>query len=285
MMLKEPKDEVEPEYKNIKEILNATQIENKRVIKQKRHISKLKKDDNVFALSQTIAFGETSTTQSKQKESSYKKLLKDKFIIFIMIFCFSYYGIMSVYSTLAKVYYQDIGAKAWMFGYIYFVFKMVSAICSKLQFKFEIKHGVKSLIIFSLLTIMSFGLNGVFATIDANSVVSIITISVMFIIQNAIRAPYRIFVKNYINVSTKKETLGKALTLYSMAEYLGFTTITTLVAVIMEVTNNSFATTNIIITAVIALPLLVSIFVFTREIIKRHAKAHTIIRNDMKDDL
>lgn len=227
----------------------------------------------------------TEQQEKKKKGSSYKMLLKDKFILSMTVFCFCFYGIMSVYSTLAKVYYQDIGVKAWMFGYIFFIFKMVTAICSKYQFKYELKHGVRSLIIFAILTILSFGINGIMATINANAIYSIIIISAMFIIQNAIRAPYRIFVKNYINISSEKENLSKSLTLYSMAEYLGYSFITLLVAIIMEFTANQFATTNLIITAIIAIPMMVSIIIFIRELIKKYAKTHTTIREDMKDDL
>lgn len=221
----------------------------------------------------------------KRKGLGYRELLKDKFIVSMMVFCFCFWGIMSVYSTLAKVYFQDIGTPAWVFGYIYFVFKMVTALSSKYQFKFELKRGVKSLIIFAILTILSFGLNGILTSINATAVITIILVSAMFIIQNAIRAPYRIFVKNYINVSSKKENLAKTLTLYSMAEYLGFSFITLVVAVVMDITNNSFSLTNMIISGIIAIPLLVSIIIFVRELIKKYAKKHTIIRNDMENDL
>ncbi|MBQ8431139.1 MAG: MFS transporter [Clostridia bacterium] len=221
----------------------------------------------------------------RKKEASYKMLMKDKFIISMMVFCFCFYGIMSVYSTLAKVYYQDIGVKASMFGFIYFGLKMVTAICSKFQFKYELKFGVRSLIIFSILTVFSFGMNGIMATISATNVISVIIISLMFVIQNAIRAPYRIFVKNYINISSEKENLSKVLTLYSMAEYLGFSFITLTVAVVMELTSNSFALTNLIITGIIMIPMMISIIIFIKELIKKYSKKLTIIRSDMKDDI
>ena len=223
--------------------------------------------------------------EKTKKGLGYKILLKDKFILSMTVFCFCFYGIMSVYSTLAKVYYQDIGVKAWMFGYIFFTFKMITAICSKYQFKYELKHGVRSLIIFAILTILSFGINGIMASINDSAVYSIIIISLMFVVQNAIRAPYRIFVKNYINISSDKENLSKTLTLYSMAEYLGYSFITLLVATVMEFTSNQFASTNLIITGIIAVPMMVSIIIFIRELIKKYAKKQTIIREDMQDDL
>ena len=223
--------------------------------------------------------------RKNKKELSYRELLKDKFVLSMMVFCFCYYGIMSVYSSLAKVYYQDVGTKAFMFGYIFFGFKIVTALASKYQFKYELKRGVKSLIIFAFLTIFTFGMNGIMATINPTAVVSIVIISIMFVIQNAIRSPYRIFVKNYINISSEKENLTKVLTLYSMAEYLGYSFITIVVATVLNLTNNSFATTNLIITAIIAIPMIVSIIIFVKELIKKYAKKQTIIREDMKNDL
>lgn len=221
----------------------------------------------------------------KRKGVSYRTLLKDKFIVSLMVFCFCFWGIMSVYSTLSKVYFQDIGTPAYMFGYIYFVFKMVTALSSKYQFKFEVKRGVKSLIIFAILTILSFGINGIATLKSPAAIITIVIVSLMFIIQNAIRAPYRIFVKNYINVSMKKDALAKSLTLCSMAEYLGFSFITLTVAFVMDMTNNSFSLTNIIISGIIAIPLLVSIIIFVKELVKKYAKKHTIIRSDMENDL
>lgn len=221
----------------------------------------------------------------KRKGLKYRELLKDKFVVSMMVFCFCFWGIMSVYSTLAKVYFQDIGTPAWVFGYIYFVFKMVTALSSKYQFRFELKRGVKSLIIFAVLAVLTFGLNGILTLSHPTAIITIILVSAMFIIQNAIRAPYRIFVKNYINVSTKKENLAKSLTLYSMAEYLGFSFITLIVAVVMDVTNNSFSLTNIIISCIVAVPMIISITIFIRELIKKYAKKHTIIRSDMENDL
>lgn len=240
---------------------------------------------NMSNIKQEIKLQSKAKKHNSKKELSYKQLLKDKFVLSMMVFCFCYYGIMSVYSSLAKVYYQDVGTKAYMFGYIFFGFKIVTALASKYQFKYELKRGVRSLIIFAILTIVTFGMNGIMATINPTAIISIIVISMMFVIQNAIRSPYRIFVKNYINISSEKENLTKVLTLYSMAEYLGYSFITIVVATVLNFTNNSFATTNLIITAIIAIPLIVSIIIFVKELIKKYTKKQTIIRDDMKDDL
>lgn len=279
-MLKDPKDG---------ELIDEIVIEKEQKSKEPKRAMLKTSEAISYNLASMSAEAKIITNKPRKrkskKELSYKALLKDKFIISMMVFCFCFYGIMSVYSSLAKIYYQDIGTKAFMFGYIYFAFKMVTAICSRYQFKYELKHGVRSLIIFAGLTIMAFGLNGILANINPSAVISIIVITLMFIIQNAIRAPYRIFVKNYINVSSEKENLSKVLTLYSMAEYLGFSFITLTVSLVLSLTNNSFGTTNLIITAIIAIPMIVSIIIFIKELIKKYAKRQTIVREDMKDDV
>lgn len=278
-LLKDPKDgELLEELQNID--FDATEKHKKPILKSPVAI-----EYNMSNIKQEIKLQAKTRKRKSKKDMSYKDLLKDKFVISMMIFCFCYYGIMSVYSSLAKVYYQDVGTKAYMFGYIFFGFKLVTAIASKYQFKYELKRGVRSLIIFAVLTIFTFGMNGIMATINPTTVVSIVIISCMFVIQNAIRSPYRIFVKNYINISSEKENLTKVLTLYSMAEYLGYSFITIIVATVLDLTNNSFATTNLIITAIIAIPMIISIIVFVKELIKKYAKKQTIIRDDMKDDL
>lgn len=237
-------------------------------------------DENIL-----IEVQEPKKQVRKRKGVSYKALLKDKFIASMMIFSFCFWGIMSLYSTLAKVYFQEIGTPALMFGYIYFIFKMVTAISSRFQFKLELKSGVRSLILFAFLAIFSFAFNGIITSFSFSSVITIILICFMFVIQNAIRVPYRIFVKNYINISTKKDALAKSLTLYSMAEYLGFSFITLIASLVMNLTNNSFSLTNIIVSSIVAIPMIISIIIFTKELIKKYAKRHTVIRKDMVDDL
>lgn len=270
---------------SIKDPIDDELIEELREEKENKKLAVLKRTDDKIVAIEKPKVKLSAKKRKNKNELSYTTLMKDKFIISMIIFCFCYYGIMSVYSSLAKIYYQDIGTKAWMFGYIFFGFKIVTALASKYQFKYELKRGVRSLIIFAFLTIFAFGINGIMASISPTAVVSIVVISCMFVIQNAIRSPYRIFVKNYINISSEKENLTKVLTLYSMAEYLGYSFVTIIVAVVLDVTNNSFAKTNLVITAILAIPMIISIIIFVKELIKKYAKKQTIIREDMLEDL
>ena len=94
--------------------------------------------------------------QNKAKqEPSYKALFKRPFIIAMIIFCFSFYGFTSVLNSLAKIYFQDINTPAYMFGYIFCGLKLISAFTYKNEFKYELKKGVKSLIIFSAILLIS----------------------------------------------------------------------------------------------------------------------------------
>ena len=86
--------------------------------------------------------------EKSKRAPSYKALLKRPFVISMIIFCFSFYGLLSVFSSLAKMYYQNINTPAYLFGYIFCALKLISALTYKYEFKYELRKGVKSLIIF-----------------------------------------------------------------------------------------------------------------------------------------
>jgi len=55
----------------------------------------------------------------KDREPSYKTLLKRPFVLWMAIFCFCFFGIGGVHQTMSKVYLQDINIPAYLFGYIF----------------------------------------------------------------------------------------------------------------------------------------------------------------------
>ena len=142
----------------------------------------------------------------KEREPSYKTLFKRPFVIWMTIFCFCFFGISSVHQTMSKVYLQNIDVPAYLFGYIFCVYKLISALASKFQFKYELKRGVKSLIIFSIMMIVAYVGSAIIYSINADAVLSIIAVLILFATQHIARAIYRITVKNYINSCVSKHS-------------------------------------------------------------------------------
>lgn len=219
----------------------------------------------------------------KEREPSYKTLLKRPFVIWMMVFCFCIYGLLSMHSSLSKMYLQNIEVPAYLFGYIFCGFKLLAGFASKFEFKYELVRGVRSLITFSVVAILSFTTCGIVYAISPNSWASIVVIVMVFATQNISRAGYRIAVKNYINACVSKNSLNKVLSLYSMAECFGYAVSNILCSAILELSGNSYVATNLGLVAIFAIPLAVSTIFYIRALIKAYTARCTTIRPDCKE--
>jgi len=153
----------------------------------------------------------------KEREPSYKTLLKRPFVIWMAVFCFCFFGVSSVHQTMSKVYLQNINTPAYLFGYIFCAYRMIAALASKFQFKYELKRGLKILITFTIMMVSAYIFTPIIYEINASSIMSIIAVLLLFSSQHIARAIYRITVKNYINSCVSKNSLTNTLTIYSMA--------------------------------------------------------------------
>ena len=220
--------------------------------------------------------------KQKNREPSYKTLFKRPFVIWMTIFCFCFFGISGVHQTLSKVYLQNINVPAYLFGYIFCAYKLIAALASKFQFKYELKRGVKSLIIFSVIMLVVYVAAAIIYSIDADAMLSIIIVLMLFAGQHMARAIYRITVKNYINSCVSKHSLTRTLTIYSMAECLGYAFTTLFTSVVMEISGNSYVIANLSLVALYIIPLSVSVIFFIRALIKSYVARCTIIRKDLQ---
>jgi len=218
----------------------------------------------------------------KDREPSYKTLLKRPFVIWMAIFCFCFFGISSVHQTMSKVYLQNINVPAYLFGYIFCGYRLISAIASKFQFKYELKRGVKSLLIFSFMMVFAYICTAIIYTINPDSIISIIIVLSLFASQHIARAIYRITVKNYINTCVSKHSLTRTLTIYSMAEFLGYSLTTLFVSLVMEISGNSYIITNFSLVGLFIIPLSISAIFFIRALIKSYIFRCTTIRKDLE---
>lgn len=220
--------------------------------------------------------------KQKANSPSYKTLLKRPFVFWLVIFAFSFYGIINIHSLLAKVYYQSIETPAYLFGYIFCLFKLLTAVASKYSFKYELKRGVKTLIIFSGIALLSYFSCGILYLISPTGILSVVLVSIMISLQHIGKSVYRITIRDYITSGVSKHALTKTLNLYSMAESLGYTIVTLFASLIMSLSNN-YATTNLAIVGLVALPLGLSAVMFIRSLIKVYTARCTIVRKNLCD--
>ncbi|MBQ8522328.1 MAG: MFS transporter [Clostridia bacterium] len=220
--------------------------------------------------------------KQRTREPSYKTLLKRPFVIWMAIFSFCFFGIGGVHQTMSKVYLQNINMPAYLFGYIFCVYKIIAGIASKFQFKYELKQGVKSIIIFSVMMLFGFTATAIIYSINPKATMSIIIVLILFATQHMSRAATRITIKNYINTCVSKYSLTRTLTIYSMAECLGYSLTTLFVSLVMELSGNSYVVTNLSIVTLFTIPIAISAIFFIRALIKSYISRCTTIRKDLE---
>lgn len=221
-------------------------------------------------------------TKKRDREPSYKTLLKRPFVICMAIFVFCFFGITSVHQTMTKVYLQNINTPAYLFGYIFCAYRIIAAIASKFQFKYELKRGVRTLIIFSSMIIVAYTGTSIIYLINPRATLSIIIVLTLFATQHISRASCRITLKNYVNTCVSKNSLTRTLTIYSMAECSGYAFTTLITSLIMGLSGNSYVTTNLSLVAIFIIPITLSAIFFIRALIKSYMSRCTIIRKDLE---
>ena len=221
-------------------------------------------------------------------KSSLKNILKSSFFVSLLIYMFFMRGALSIVGSGAKVYLQQLTNKdiipVWLFGYLYCGIKIASAISSKYQFKFDSKFGVKSLLIFTLCTITSFFLIGVMYILNYTSIFAIVVILILLYVQGALYSPVRIFANNYMNVCLNPKDMDKAYSFRVSVEYAGYALISALYAFLLGLYNDNFGLTNIVFMGILTIPILVSMIVSIKNIVKQYAKKFTVIKDEYVND-
>lgn len=231
---------------------------------------------------------ETASAKKVKKENVYLKILKSPFFISLLAFMFMMRGSLSIVNNNFKMYLQqviDVGLMpAWLFGYIYAIGKLCAALSSKFQFKFNLKFNVRCLIIFAVSTILSFVLPGAIYLLLPTNTTTIVLIVIFSLIQMSILQPCRIFVNNYMQVCISPKDIEQAYSVRTMVEYLGYSLISALYSLLLSTFNDNYGTTSLVFIAIVAVPIIVSMIVFIKFLIKKHAQKYTIIKDEYSQD-
>lgn len=231
---------------------------------------------------------ETEATKKQKKESTFFKVLKSPFFICLLLFMFLMRGTTSITNSNFKMYLQQIielGAlPASVFGYIYAGGKLLTAISSKYQFKFNLKFGVRSIIIFAVSLIVSFFAAGAVAMLMPVNWLSITLIIVISYVQMCIISPCRIFVNNYMQVCISPQDIEKAYSVRTMVEYLGYGLISALYSALLTAFSDSYGIVSIVYMSILTLPIIITMILFIRFLIKKHAEKYTIIKQEYTEE-
>ena len=89
-----------------------------------------------------------------------------------------------------------------------------------------------------------------------------------------------------MQVCMPKRNIERAYATRTMVEYLGYGIISALYAALLSAFNDNWGLTNIVYISILAVPLLISLILFIRALVKKYAEKFTVIKDEYtKDDI
>ena len=232
--------------------------------------------------------GKVEVAKVVKKPDGFFKILKSSFFVLLLIYGFFMRGILSITGSSFKIYLNFLvncgTIPVWSYGYIYAGSRIVSALASKYQFKFNLKFGVRTLIIINVLVLLTFIGTGALFILNLTSIWSIVAIILLFYIMFFLRMPNHIFINNYLQVCTSKKNIERAYSIRTMVEYMGFAIISSVYAGLLAVFNDNIGITNLIYIGIFVVPMVLSLVLFIRVLCRKHAQKYTVIKDEYTKD-
>ena len=230
---------------------------------------------------------QVKTETEVKKPDSFAKILKSGFLISLLIYAFFFRGVMSMSGSSLKIYLNELvntnKIPIWSYGYIYAISRLTASLASKYQFKFNLKWGVRTLLILNTLLVGTYALTGLMYLFVPNYF-GMVIILISCYIMCALRIPNQIFVNNYLQVCTTKKNIERVHSIRIMIEYLGYALISFIYSILLSVFNDNYGLTNLTYIGIFGIPLVVSLIVFIRLLCKKHAQKFTIIKPEYTED-
>ena len=231
---------------------------------------------------------EASVKINKNKPDSYFKILGSLFFVMLLLFMFFVRGITSIAGDFFKLYLQsaiNVGTiPVYAYGYIYAGSRLCNALANNFQFKFDLKFGVRSIVLMTIALIATFVINSL-TFLYCNAIyVSLVIITISSYVLNAIRPVCSVFVNNYMQVCMPKKNIERAYSIRTMIEYVGFAIMSAVYAKILAGVNNNYGWANLIHISIYAIPLLIVMGIFIRQLCRKYAQKYTIIRPEYTED-
>jgi len=78
--------------------------------------------------------------------------------------------------------------------------------------------------------------------------------------------------------------MDKAYSIRVSVEYFGYATISALYALLLGIFSDNVGLTNLIFIAILIIPIMVSMIIFIKSLIKKHTQKYTIIKEEYVED-
>ena len=223
-----------------------------------------------------------------KKPDSFGKILKSGFFVSLLLYGFFFRGVVSITGSSFKIYLNELVATNMipitLYGYVYAISRLINSIVSKYQFKFNLKWGVRTLLIINSLVVLGFVGTGLLYMLYPGSYVAMIGIILLCYVLCCLRMPNHIFLNNYLQVCTSTKNIERAYSIRVMVEYLGYAVISFVYSFLLGAFNDNFGLTNLTYIGIFVIPLVVSLIFFIRALCKKYAQKFTIIKPEYTED-
>ena len=228
-----------------------------------------------------------SKTKTKEKTKTTKNKQIIAFVVILIIFAFTLRATLGIAGSNFRILLQEMINKdklpLWAFGYIFAGMRILISFSTKYQFKYDLRYGVRCILAFVTIALLTFLLNGlIFMNLPLN-IVTILFLVIFSYIQNSLRAPLSIFINNYIKNCVSESKRETIFALRAMMEYLGHSVGALLLSQLIGI-NNNYGLANVLFVSIIAIPLIVVTLIFIRMLIKVYASKNTIIKREYVED-
>lgn len=154
-------------------------------------------------------------------KTGFKFIFKSNRLRALLIFSFTFVGIISVATFLLKSYLTDLNASSQVFGYIYAGMALFSTIGALLQRRIELKLRNKTLTIIALIFIITIIFTGVFLFVPLNTSTLIILGAGFFLFQAFLKGSYWITMRIYLSRYTTNVIRPKIMSIYNLMRNAG----------------------------------------------------------------
>ena len=227
-------------------------------------------------------------TISLKKKKALSKEIWGSFVISVLLFSFFMRGAHAITMSAYKIFLQqsqDAGLiKPWLFGYLYALARISMAIASKFQFKFDLKYGIKTVVVLVIIMTGSLFFLGILNLLIPGTYTCLVITIIISCILIATRPPLQIIASKYINKFVSQDNIDKAFSRRMTAEYLGYTLFSFIFSRLLVVFNDSYAMSNLIFSIIVFIPLLASCIFYLACLFKRYNKLQTIIKKEYTEE-
>lgn len=180
----------------------------------------------LISLVLSLKFEEVHTEKGKMQikeeikniKFGFKSIWQSKRLKSLLIFNAIFIGIIKILQNIRNTILLEIGVPEQYFGIIIATFGIILGITAKNQGRIHKKYHNKTLTVISLPFVISFIMVGTILLCNFSKPVTITLVLIFFAIQHAVRGPYYVLIKQYMNNFTNSEKRIKIATVNNLIE-------------------------------------------------------------------